>query len=201
MIIEEDYILEDDGSYDACMVCDEFGDSSQLMYCHSCEQLCHVFCAGLDKMPTRGAWYCQGCIENPALLEASSRRPTPRGPAAYVNGRSRIPHRNRAPDEWVGVWQSVWDRLHFDIEFPFEDEDQSETRSEIQRRENQEWERRFELARQLGAGTRFRAAADNIHAHRAGAGNRHRPVNRTLHREAPKVRRFLYATLNMGLHM
>jgi hypothetical protein len=91
MIVEEDYVLEDDGSYDACMVCDEFGDSSQLMYCHSCEQLCHVFCAGLDKMPIRGAWYCQGCMENPALLEAAARRPTPRGPAAFINGRSRMP--------------------------------------------------------------------------------------------------------------
>ena len=49
MIIDDDYTLEDDGSYDACMVCDEFGDASQLMYCHSCEQLCHVFCAGLHQ--------------------------------------------------------------------------------------------------------------------------------------------------------
>jgi len=186
MIIEDDYTLEDDGSYDACMVCDEFGDSSQLMYCHSCEQLCHVFCAGLDRMPTRGAWYCNGCIENPTLLEAASHRPTPRGPAAYRAGRSRIPRRNRAPDDWVGVWQSVWDRLHFDIEFPFEEDDQSESRSEVQRRENQEWERRFELARQMGAGTRFRAAADNITAHRTNQANRPRPVSRVLHREAPK---------------
>lgn len=187
MIIEEDYILEDDGSYDACMVCDEFGDSSQLMYCHSCEQLCHVFCAGLDRMPTRGAWYCQGCMENPTLLGEATRRPTPRGPAAYINGRSRVPRRHRAPDEWVGVWQSVWDRLHFDIEFPFEDDDQSDSRSEIQRRENEEWERRFELARQLGASTRFRAAPDNVHIRRAGHGHRPRPRNRTLHREAPRT--------------
>jgi hypothetical protein len=188
MIVEEDYVLEDDGSYDACMVCDEFGDSSQLMYCHSCEQLCHVFCAGLDRMPTRGAWYCQGCMENPTLLEAAARRPNPRGPAAFISGRSRIPRRNRGgPDEWVGVWQSVWNRLHFDLEFPFEDDEQSETRSEIQRRESQEWERRFELARQMGAGTRFRAAADNIHTHRLSHGNRQRPANRALHREAPKT--------------
>ncbi|CAI6334749.1 unnamed protein product [Periconia digitata] len=184
MIIEEDEVLEDDGSYDACMVCDEFGDSSSLMYCHSCEQLCHVFCAGLDGMPARGAWYCQGCIENPALLQEASRRPVPRGPAAYVNGRNRIPRRSRgAPDDWVGVWQSVWNRLHFDIEFPFEEDDASETRSEIQRREAQEWEARFELARRMGAGTRFRAAADNIHVSR---GSRPRPANRTLHIETPK---------------
>jgi len=187
MIVEEDYVLEDDGSYDACMVCDEFGNSSQLMYCHSCEQLCHVFCAGLDRLPTRGAWYCQGCMDNPGLLEAAARRPSPRGPAAFINGRSRLPRRQRGgPDEWVGVWQSVWNRLHFDLEFPFEDDEQSETRSEIQRRENQEWERRFELARQMGAGTRFRAAADNIHTHRLSHGSRPRPSNRALHREAPK---------------
>lgn len=187
MIVEEDYVLEDDGSYDACMVCDEFGDSSLLMYCHSCEQLCHVFCAGLDGMPSRGAWYCQGCIENPSLLQEAARRPTPRGPAAYVNGRNRIPRRTRgAPDDWVGVWQSVWNRLHFDIEFPFEEEDQSETRSEIQRREAQEWEARFELARRVGAGTRFRAAADNIHMNRL-QGSRPRAVNRSLHIEPPKT--------------
>ncbi|ORY10749.1 hypothetical protein BCR34DRAFT_566361 [Clohesyomyces aquaticus] len=173
MVIEEDYYnLADDGSYDACMVCDEFGQSAQLMYCHSCEQLCHVFCAGLDHMPSRGAWYCQQCMENPELLAAASRRQVPRGgPAAYINGRSRTRRRRtNAPDEWVGVWQSVWDRLHFDIEFPFEDEEQSDNRSEVQRRENQEWERRFELARRMGAGNRFR------------------PLNNVLHhREAPKT--------------
>jgi hypothetical protein len=187
MVIDDDYFLEDDGSYDACMVCDEFGDSSQLMFCHSCEQLCHVFCAGLDRMPTRGAWYCQGCLENPELLSAAAQRGTPRGPAAFVNGRSRLPRRAGAPDEWVGVWQSVWDRLHFDLEFPFEDDDQSDNRSEAQRRENQEWERRFELARSMGAGNRFRAAADNVHV-RQPAANRSRHTNVVLHREPPRPR-------------
>lgn len=187
MIIEDDDIFEDDGSYDACMVCDDFGDSSQLMYCHSCEQLCHVFCAGLDRMPTRGGWYCHGCVENPELISAAVRRSTPRSPAAYVNGRPRIPRRTGAPDEWVGVWQSVWDRLHFDLEFPFEDDDQSDNRSEVQRRENQEWERRFELARRLGAGNRFRAAADNVHVLRQPPADRARTVNTTLHRERPKT--------------
>lgn len=190
MIVDEDYAFEDDGSYDACMVCDEFGDASQLMFCHSCEQLCHVFCGGLDEMPTRGAWYCQGCIENPALLEAATRRRTAaRGPAAWINGRSRVPRHNRAPDEWVGVWQSVWNRLQWDIDFPFEDEDQSENQSEVLRREAHEWERRFELARQMGAGTRFRAAADNIHLRRRGSNRSTRPTNRSLHREPPKTPR------------
>ncbi|CBX97413.1 hypothetical protein IAQ61_007169 [Plenodomus lingam] len=188
MIIEDDYTLEDDGSYDACMVCDEFGDASQLMYCHSCEQLCHVFCAGLDRMPTRGPWYCHGCVENPGLLEAAARRrPAARGPAAWVNGRSRVPRNNRAPDEWVGVWQSVWDRLQFDIEFPFEDDEPSENHSEVLRRENHIWERRFELARQAGAGTRFRAAADNVHRRRRGSNRSSHPTNRTLHREPPRT--------------
>jgi hypothetical protein len=187
MIVEEDdYTLEDDGSYDACMVCDEFGDASQLMYCHSCEQLSHVFCAGLDRMPSRGAWYCQPCMENGLVEAASQRRPAPRGPAAWINGRSRVPRHNRAPDEWVGVWQSVWNRLQFDIEFPFEDDEQSENQSEVLRRENHEWDRRFELARQMGAGTRFRAAADNVHSRRRGSNRSSRPANRTLHREPPR---------------
>ncbi|KAF2996040.1 hypothetical protein E8E13_002827 [Curvularia kusanoi] len=188
MIVDEDYALEDDGHYDACMVCDEFGDSSQLMFCQSCEQLCHVFCAGLDDMPTRGAWYCQNCMENPALIDAAARRRNNMrgGPAAWINGRSRLPRHNRAPDEWVGVWQSVWSRLQWDIDFPFEDEEQSENQSEVARREAHEWERRFELARQMGAGTRFRAAADNIHSRRRGSNRSARPTNRSLHREPPK---------------
>jgi hypothetical protein len=189
IVEEEDFTLEDDGSYDACMVCDEFGDASQLMYCHSCEQLCHVFCAGLDRMPSRGAWYCQPCMENGLVESASRRRPAARGPAAWINGQSRVPRHNRTPDEWVGVWQSVWNRLQFDIEFPFEDEEQSENQSEVQRRENHEWERRFELARQMGAGTRFRAAADNIHSRRRGSNRSSRPTNRALHYEPPKTPR------------
>ncbi|KAI2488584.1 HRD1 HRD ubiquitin ligase complex ER membrane component [Pyrenophora tritici-repentis] len=189
MIIEDDYILEDDGSYDACMVCDEFGDSSQLMYCHSCEQLCHVFCAGLDRMPTRGPWYCQGCVENPALLGAASRRrPAIRGPAAWINGRSRVPRHNQAPDEWVGVWQSVWDRLQFDIEFPFDEEEQSENQSDITRREDRRWEERMRVARRAGAGNRFQIAADNVVTNRRRNSNlTARTTNRTLHREPPKT--------------
>lgn len=188
MIVDDDLLLEDDGSYDACMVCDEFGDSSTLMYCASCEQLCHVFCAGLDDMPAR-AWYCQGCMDNPELRAVATQYSRPRGPAAFINGRSRLRRRRTgAPDEWVGVWQSVWDRLHFDVEFPFEDDDQEEERSEVQRREQEEWGRRFALARALGAGNRFRAAADNVHV-RPSAGTRPRPVNRTLHVETPPAPR------------
>jgi hypothetical protein len=186
MIVEDDYFFEAEATPDtSCMVCDDIGDSNQLMECHSCGKYCHVFCAGLDDMPMRGPWYCQYCMENPSLLRAAGHRPAMRGPAAYLNPRSRTSRtsrRARAPDEWVDVWQSVWDRLHFDIEFPFEDDDQSESRSvDIQRRENEEWERRFELARQMGAGSRLRAAADTITTHRQ------RPVNRTLRREAPQT--------------
>lgn len=189
MIIEDDYALEDDGSYDACMVCDEFGDASQLMYCHSCEQLCHVFCAGLDRMPSRGPWYCQGCVENPSLLEAASRRrPAIRGPAAWINGRSRVPRHNQAPDEWVGVWQSVWDRLQFDIEFPFDEEEQSENQSDVTRREDRRWEERMRVARRAGAGNRFQMVTDNLVTGRRRNSNlATRPTNRTLHREPPKT--------------
>ncbi|KAF1964171.1 hypothetical protein BU23DRAFT_71465 [Bimuria novae-zelandiae CBS 107.79] len=185
MIVEEDYFYEDEVDPDSCcMVCDDMGDPSQLMECHSCGNYCHVFCAGLDEMPGRGPWYCQHCLENPAMLRAAGRRPTLRGPSIYANPNSRAGRtrrRSHAPDEWVGVWQSVWDRLHFDIEFPFADDDQSESRSMIERRENDEWEQRFELARQMGAGSRLRAAANTITTHRQ------RPVNRALHREAPQT--------------
>jgi hypothetical protein len=187
MIIDDEYMLEDDGSYDACMVCDEFGDSAQLMFCNSCELLCHVFCAGLDRMPRRGAWYCQRCVEKPELLAAASTKPVPISPAAFVNGRSRLPRRSGPPDEWVGVWQTVWDRLHFDLDFPFEDDEESEGRSQAQRRETEDWERRYTLAQQLGAGSRFRAAADNIHARNVGIANRSRHTSGAMHRDAPKT--------------
>lgn len=185
MIVEDDYFYEEEAEPDfVCMVCDDIGDPSRLMECHSCGNYCHVFCAGMDDMPRRGPWYCQHCMENPAMLRSASRRSTMRGPSIYANSRTRSTQyrrHSRAPDEWVGVWQSVWDRLHFDIEFPFEDDDQSESRSMIQRRETEEWERRFELARQMGAGSRLRAAADTITT------LRQRPVNRTLHREVPQT--------------
>jgi hypothetical protein len=165
MIVEEDY-LEDDGSYDACMVCDEFGESSQLMFCAICEQLCHVFCAGLDRMPSRGPWYCSTCMENPEQL-AQAGRQRPRGsPAAFPRFPGRATRRGQrvgAPDEWVGVWQSVWNRLHLDLDFPFDDDESATSeRLDVQRREMQEWERRFEIARRNGAGSRFRAAANPV---------------------------------------
>jgi hypothetical protein len=39
----------------------------------------------------------------------------------------------------------------------------------------------------MGAGTRFRAAADNVHTHRLSHGSRARPTNPTLHRDPPKT--------------
>lgn len=162
MIVEEDY-LEDDGSYDACMVCDEFGESSQLMFCTICEGLCHVFCAGLDRMPSRGPWYCSTCIENPQALAEAGRQRSHGSPAAFPRfmGRdTRRRRRARVPDEWVGVWQSVYNRLHLDLDFPFDDEEADPL--DVQRREMQEWEQRFEIARRNGAGSRFRAAANPV---------------------------------------
>jgi hypothetical protein len=189
IVDEEDYALEDDGSYDACLVCNEFGDAGSLMYCHCCEQLCHVFCAGLDRMPTRGAWYCQTCMENGLVESASLRRPATLGPAAWINGRSRVPRHNQAPDEWVGVWQSVWSRLQFDIEFPFEDDEYSEHQSDVAQRGQHGWDRRFALARQAGAGSHLQDVVDNLHSHRRGSNRSSRPTNRTLHREPSKTPR------------
>jgi hypothetical protein len=96
-------------------------------------------------------------LNNELKLTSSliGRRNAARGPAAYPNGR-RV-RRVRAADGWTGVWQSIFDRIHFDIDFPFEEDDnQSDNASEIQRRENQEWERRFQMARIMGAGSRWR---------------------------------------------
>ncbi|KAF2864765.1 hypothetical protein BDV95DRAFT_632728 [Massariosphaeria phaeospora] len=183
MIIDEDPLLENDGSYDACMVCEQFGDSSLLLFCNNCDQLCHVFCAGLDRMPTRGAWLCHSCREVPAALEAADQQQSSHGPAAYVNGRSR--RYTRAPDEWSGVWQAVFDRTNLDLEFPFDDEDdQSEIRSEVQQRQEIEVrEHRLEVARGMGAEDQFRAAIDNI----PSSGSRPRPSNSALHHEGPKT--------------
>ncbi|KAF2201786.1 hypothetical protein GQ43DRAFT_20352 [Delitschia confertaspora ATCC 74209] len=167
MIVEEDYILEDEGPYDVCLVCNDFGDASQLMACTVCEQLCHVFCAGLDTMPSRGPWYCQECMENPGRLAAAGRRAQYDSPAAFSERRRRRP-RNDASDGWAGVWQSVYDQLHFDLDFPWDDDEPSQSdRPDIHQLELQQWDRRLEIARRNGAGNRFRAAANAVLHRRA----------------------------------
>lgn len=161
MVVEdEDDLLEDEG-YDPCMVCEEYGDVTTLMECTGCNLLCHVFCAGLDLMPSRGPWYCQSCLENPQVLaEASRRSNQPRNPQAFTRGRRR--NAPRQPNAWARVWQTVWDRLHLDLDFPFDDDAPQPQRTEAQRREFQEWERRLEVATRNGAGNRFRQTASAL---------------------------------------
>lgn len=69
---------------------------------------------------------------------------------------------------WARVWQQVWDRLNVDLDFPYHDSSsaaqirRSQRQDEIQRRELQEWERRFEVAERQGGTNRFRDAASAL---------------------------------------
>ncbi|TID15324.1 PHD and RING finger domain-containing protein [Venturia nashicola] len=148
MIVEEDLFDEHDGP---CMVCEAVGDESVLLLCDGCSNTCHVMCAGLDRIPA-GAWFCYTCTEDPQIL-ANNVTPSVR--------RRQGRRRGREP-AWERVWRSVFDRLHFDLEFPFDEEEESlptRQRVEAERREFQEWRRRFDVAARQGAATRFRNTA------------------------------------------
>ena len=134
-------------------------DESQLLLCDGCNNTTHVFCAGLDSVPS-GSWFCFTCLEDPQVLARHYRG------TATPTRRRRI-RRPRREIGWERAWRSIFDRLHFDIDFPFAEEEDdaaadraaaAERRAE--RREIQAWRRRFDVAAQQGAATRFRNTAN-----------------------------------------
>jgi hypothetical protein len=140
-----------------CMVCETYGDDSELMYCDGCSNTCHIACAGLDSLPP-GTWFCYTCQHDPQILANN------RGGAS--SPRSRRNRAGRFPMAWERVWRSVYDRLDFDLDFPFTQEDTAaQRRAESERREIQEWRRRFEVAARQGAATRFRDTAVILREH------------------------------------
>ena len=143
------------------MICEEFDDEEKLLLCDGCNSSCHTFCAGLDGVPA-GQWFCFSCEENARVLEPY------REPARQRTGaqQRRQGSRPGAPSAWAQVWQSVWNRINLDLDFPFDDEEPQERRTEAQRREFNEWQRRFRVAARQGGATRFRDTAGPLLDHR-----------------------------------
>ncbi|KAK4561709.1 hypothetical protein LTR86_004388 [Recurvomyces mirabilis] len=136
MIVEDELFAVE--AWESCILCGDSDDTHELMYCDSCEQAVHVFCAGFDDAPVE--WYCEACSN---VLGTSTRR-RPR----------RLARRNRRGNDtvWARVWQEVSRRLDLDLDFPFDDE-VTEERTPAQRRELLHWERRLGVAQQQGAAT------------------------------------------------
>ncbi|KAJ9639336.1 hypothetical protein H2199_006369 [Coniosporium tulheliwenetii] len=154
---DDDLFDEYSESWEPCMVCEEYGDESQLMQCDGpgCTLSSHAFCAGLDRVPS-GLWFCHNCLENQQTAAVASRASTRRRTGSVRRGRGGT----RTPNEWARVWQSVRNRLHLDLDFPFDDESADEQqRTAAQRREFNEWQRRFQVAARQGSGDRFRRNA------------------------------------------
>lgn len=167
MIVEEEDIQNDD----PCIVCQEYGDEAELLICDGCDSMCHVFCAGLDSVPT-GSWICENCMQNPQILGNFGRDIDSRARHSREQRRQRSQRRSRrqqstraarssGSSDWARVWQSVWQRIHLDLDFPFDEEEEASERemSQAQRRELQGWERRLRVAARQGAGDRFRQTA------------------------------------------
>ena len=158
MIVDDDLA---DAPIEPCMVCEEFGDEERLLLCDGCNGSCHTFCAGLDAVPA-GQWFCYTCEENARVLEPY------REPARQRTSAQQRVHgfRPAAPSAWAQVWQSVWSRINLDLDFPFDDEEPQQRRTEAQRREFNEWQRRFRVAARQGGATRFRDTAGTLLDHR-----------------------------------
>ncbi|KAF2836746.1 hypothetical protein M501DRAFT_938904 [Patellaria atrata CBS 101060] len=155
----------DDDLFDAniqpCMVCEDFGDESTLLLCDGCDRSCHTACDGLAGVPS-GAWFCRECHEDDQVRTDVRRVSSPaRQRTAAVQNRHGPPRAQRH-NAWARVWQTVWSSLHLDLDFPFDDEEQPDQRTDAERREFQEWQRRFQVAERQGGANRFRDTAATL---------------------------------------
>ena len=168
MIIDDDLF---DAPIEPCVVCEDFGDEETLLLCDGCNGSCHTFCAGLDAVPA-GQWFCYACEENARVLEPH------REPARQRTSAQQRMHGSRpaAPSAWAQVWQSVWNRINLDLDFPFDDEEPQQRQTEAQRREFNEWQRRFRVAARQGGASRFRDTAGALLDHRIPREGPSRPV-------------------------
>ena len=165
MLIEEDLLDEPE---DPCMLCGQYNDSYETMYCDGCDRAAHVFCAGTGDFPE--VWYCAECLhaldDNETVAPGRTSRRTRRTRTTTTQGEPRRTgggRRSRRPDAWARVWQSVWDRLNFDLDFPFDEESTTEIpRTAAQRRELNVWQQRLQVASRQGAGNRFRNVASSV---------------------------------------
>jgi hypothetical protein len=153
IIVDDDSGLNDD-NIEPCMICNHFGDESLLLLCDSCNQSCHVFCAGLDAVPT-GAWFCYDCHADPQIWAHSRPQPRPqparRAPIERRGNRAGPSNRARnivadSRTTWARVWHSVANATDIDLEFPFDDDNRvTDQRSEAERQEFRAWQRRFQI--------------------------------------------------------
>jgi len=170
--IDPSMIMEDElfsvEVWEPCIVCGTSDQShSSQMYCDGCDKAVHVFCAGYDDAPE--VWYCESCLVDiesdaalPGLPAAVRRRPRQRPRQRNAPAGRRLGRTNDT--SWARVWQEVSQRLDLDLDFPFDDEESMrDTRTPQQRREFQQWQRRFEVADRQGVTSRLRDIATRTH--------------------------------------
>ncbi|CAF9940468.1 MAG: PHD and RING finger domain-containing protein 1 [Alectoria fallacina] len=171
MLIEDyDEEVEDQ----PCLICGEDDNEEQLLACDGCDAYYHTYCVDLEEVPI-GHWYCESCETQRAIesvCPTGSNRPAPRShhPAdRRTRGQQRqVRSRNQAnSSSWARVWQSVWDNLNLDLDFPFDEGSDAARidraqRAASQRRDFQQWERRFQVAERQGGGNRFRDTASTL---------------------------------------
>ena len=154
--------------WEPCIVCGTSDQShSSQMYCDGCDKAVHIFCAGYDDAPE--VWYCESCLVDiesdaalPGLPAAVRRRPRQRTRQRNAPAGRRLGRTNDT--SWARVWQEVSQRLDLDLDFPFDDEESTrDTRTPQQRREFQQWQRRFEVADRQGVTSRLRDIATRTH--------------------------------------
>jgi hypothetical protein len=173
-------VPDEDFEAQTCQVCEEDDNEDVLMYCDGCQKLWHTYCVDLQEVPY-GHWFCDHCRvqreSNPRAFQAQGSN---RGGYRPSNRRTRgQQRRNRTHHQandssWTQVWQSVWDRIHLDLDFPYDDEESAATymrrhrqRNETNRREQNAWQRRMEVAELHGAGGRFRETESTLLDHRS----------------------------------
>ncbi|KAI4212097.1 MAG: hypothetical protein LQ351_005127 [Letrouitia transgressa] len=161
--------FEEEGSeFAPCPICGDDDNEELLLSCDGCSQDFHTYCVGLDEIP-RVHWFCDGCAAQ-RTLESATVSPRPHRPHNLPNRRTRgqrrreRAHAQASTSGWARVWQSVWDRLNIDLDFPFDDAPDSDTsaRALSERRDFQEWERRFRIAERQGGANRFRDTASTL---------------------------------------
>lgn len=170
MLIED---FDDDLESQACPICGEDDNEDHLLSCDGCSVEFHTYCVDLDEVPV-GHWFCETCDTHRAIESVSptrSTRPTlrPHNTADRRTRGQRRRARNQASStSWARVWQSVWDRLNIDLDFPFDESSSASSVSRTnraqreQRRDFQQWERRFQVAERQGATNKFRDTASRL---------------------------------------
>lgn len=165
--------LEDEES-SPCLICGASDQEDVLLLCDGCDTPYHTHCIDLDRVPD-GFWFCMECAADGAYARAVepqrtstrrqpySGRTQPRTQASVRRTRHRL--RN---DHWFGAWSIFSSRVHdaVGLDLDFSDDDQHmvtyrehQRRLENERRQQQRWQQRLNIAGRQGAREIFRNAA------------------------------------------